>query len=178
MSDDGDIGPLPALKSLGKLADVRPCVIIDSREKRPFVFTRLPSVVDGLATGDYSMRGAEHTFCVERKSLADFVGCCMGDNRDTFERELIRARGYRFARILIVATDAEIDAGAWRSDITVKSVRATMASFEARYIPIVLTPTPEAGALLIERWAWRHAYEICESANKLLQGNRPDAAAK
>jgi len=171
MSDDEPLPNLPALRGLGKLADMRPCLITDSRETLPFVFTRLPSIVRGLQTGDYSMCGCESTFCIERKALGDFVNCCVGDNRERFERELIRARGYRFARILIVATEDEIDAGAWRSEITSKAVRATMASFEARYIPIVLTPTPESGALLVERWAWRFAREIVESANTLLRSN-------
>jgi ERCC4-type nuclease len=176
MSDDEPLPTLPALRGLGKLADMRPCLIQDSREETPFHFTRLPWVIDGLQTGDYSMRGCEHLFCVERKSLADFVGCCKGDNRARFERELIRARGYRFARILIVATQMEIDMGEWRSEITPNAVKATMASFEARYIPIVLTPTPETGALLVERWAWRFAYEIVTAANDLLRGSTPPPA--
>ena len=31
---------------------------------------------------------------MERKTLPDLVGCCMGDNRERFERELHRMRGY------------------------------------------------------------------------------------
>jgi len=59
---------LPALKSLGKLADVRPTVVIDSREQLPFVFTRLESVRSKLQTGDYSYLGGEELFAVERKT--------------------------------------------------------------------------------------------------------------
>ncbi len=176
MSDDAEFGVLPALKSLGKLSDLRPCLITDTREQDPFIFLHLPNIVRGLTTGDYSMCGCEDTFCVERKSLSDFVGCCMGEQRERFERELIRARGYRFSRILIVATEVEITAGAWHSKITPKAVRATMASFEARYIPIVLTPTPESGALVVERWAWRFAREVVQSANDLLRGSTPPPA--
>ena len=57
---------LPALRGLGDLADQRPTVIIDTREQAPLLFTRLPAIRAGLLTGDYSIRGLEHLFAVER----------------------------------------------------------------------------------------------------------------
>ena len=45
---------LPALRSLGKLADLRPIVVIDNREQTPLVFTNLPSVPGTLTSGDYA----------------------------------------------------------------------------------------------------------------------------
>jgi len=44
---------LPALKSLGNLADLRPVIIQDTREQDPLVFTRLQSVSRTLYSGDY-----------------------------------------------------------------------------------------------------------------------------
>ena len=39
---------LPALRGLARLADLRPTVIVDSREQEPFVFNGLPSRVAPL----------------------------------------------------------------------------------------------------------------------------------
>jgi ERCC4-type nuclease len=66
---------LPALKSLGELAGREPVLVIDSREQAPLAFERLESVRGTLRTGDYSVRGLEDLFSVERKTVADLVGC-------------------------------------------------------------------------------------------------------
>jgi hypothetical protein len=53
---------LPALKSLGYLAEVAPVLVIDNREQTPLVFTRLRSVRGTLYSGDYGIRGLEDSF--------------------------------------------------------------------------------------------------------------------
>ena len=98
---------LPALRHLGDLADQRPTIIVDTREQTPLLFTRLPSVRSGLLTADYSIRGLEHLFAVERKSIPDLVSCCCASNRERFENELHRLRGFRFRRLLIVGSVQE-----------------------------------------------------------------------
>jgi hypothetical protein len=59
-------------------------------------------------TGDYSVAGLQDLFSIERKTVSDLVGYCMGENREGFERELHRLRGYRFKRLLVVGSEAEI----------------------------------------------------------------------
>ena len=86
---------LPALRSLGELADHSITIVIDTREQAPLVFSQLQSVRGTLTTGDYSIQGLQELFSVERKSVGDLVGCCMGENRERFERELHRLRGFR-----------------------------------------------------------------------------------
>jgi ERCC4-type nuclease len=174
MSDEAELGPLPALRGLGRLADLRPVIVIDTREQTPLPISRLPTVRAGLQTGDYAILGAEDLFMVERKSLSDMVGCMMGE-RDRFEREMHRARGFRFARLLIVATEDEIEYGAWHSKFTPKAFRASISAFESRFIPIVFVPTPEAGAALVEKWAWWFARSLVETCNDLLRGSTPPA---
>ena len=39
---------LPALKNLGDLAKAKPVIVVDTREQRPLVFTRLQSVSGAL----------------------------------------------------------------------------------------------------------------------------------
>lgn len=170
MSDE--LPSLPALRSLGRLADLRPTIVIDSREQDRLVFTRLPSVVSGLRTGDYSALGIEEHFCVERKSISDLVGCCVNSNRDRFENELHRARGYRFARLLVIGTRADIEQENYRSQLPAKVVFSTLSMIEARYnVPVVFIPTPEEAARQVESWAFWVAREVVENANTLLRDN-------
>lgn len=70
-------------------------VLVDSREKRPFVFTGLrqagmplyvPTRRTGLKTGDYSIHGMEEGIVVERKSIADFIGTVNATRLPDFRR--------------------------------------------------------------------------------------------
>lgn len=165
-----EIGTLPALKSLGKLADLRPVVVVDTREQDPLPIVRLPVVREALRAGDYSFRGGEEYFAVERKSIADLVGCCVDSNRERFEWELHRLRGFHFRRLLVIGSHAAIERGEYRSQMRPKAVLATLSAFEARYaIPVVYAATPDEGATLVEHWVYWSAREIVVSANILLQ---------
>lgn len=167
---------LPGLRGLRELADLRPVIVIDNREQAPLKFERLASVAGTLYAGDYSVRGLEGSFAVERKSIADLVNCCMGANRERFEHELLRLRGYRFKRLLVIGTRDDIAADRYHSRIAPKAVLATLGAFEARYdLPVVFAETPEAGATEIERWAWWMAREVVENANDLLRGSKMTA---
>ncbi len=53
---------LPALRSLHRLADIRPTVIIDTREQDPLPIQRLPAIRDTLQSGDYSFTGGARPF--------------------------------------------------------------------------------------------------------------------
>jgi ERCC4-type nuclease len=159
---------LPALRSLGELADVEPVIVVDTREQEPLCFSRLQSRTQTLTSGDYSVAGLESLFAIERKTISDLVGCCVGQNRERFERELHRIRGFRFKRLLIVGTEAEILAGQYRSNIAPKAILATLSAFECRYdTPVVFKPTPELAAAQIERWAFWFTREMVEVVNDL-----------
>lgn len=146
--------------------EIKPTIITDSREQAPLIFKNLPSERGTLTTGDYSFRGAEELFAIERKSVADLVACC-GPERDRFERELHRLRGYRFARLLIVGCEAEITTHRYRGNMSPKSVLHTVRAFEARYVPVVWEPFPEKAAELVERWVYWLARELVNSAKAI-----------
>jgi ERCC4-type nuclease len=159
---------LPALRSLGRLADLRPVIVADSREQEPLTFTRLQSVRGTLYSGDYSVQGLESKFAVERKSIDDLVSCCVNSSRERFERELHRLRGYQFKRLLVIGSREDIAAGRYHSRILPKAVLATLDTFEIRYsTPLVFYPSPLEAALAIERWVWRFAREVVVDANNL-----------
>lgn len=163
---------LPALRNLGGLADVRPTVIIDSREQTPLVFTLLPSLRGTLQSGDYSFCGGEELFAVERKSIQDLVSCCSGPNRERFERELHRLRGFRFKRLLVTGHEVEVKTGRYRGGISPRAVLSTVSAFEVRYdVPVVWAGTPDEAARIVERWVWWCAREMVEVSNSLLRGS-------
>lgn len=133
-----------------------PTIVIDSREQTPLAFERLPFEAGTLYSGDYSIRGFEDVFAVERKSINDLVGS-LSTGRDRFERELHRLRGYAFSRLLVVGTRFDIESRSYRSRMNPKAVLHSINAFEARYIPIIWEPTPKQAAETVERWAfWFH----------------------
>jgi ERCC4-type nuclease len=163
---------LPALRGLAKLALLRPVIVVDSREQVPLTFTRLQSVRGTLYSGDYSVRGLENKFAVERKNLDDIANCCVNSNRDRFERELHLLRGFCFTRLLIIGTREDIAAGRYHSKIIPSAVLATLDAFEIRYsIPLVFCSSPAQAAIALERWVWRFAREVVTDANNLLRGS-------
>ena len=167
---------LPALRSLGDLADARPTIIVDTREQTPLVFEHLASVTGTLQSGDYSVLGMEHLFAVERKSVADLVGCCTGENRERFERELHRLRGFHFKRLLVVGAPAEVTAHHYRGNLSPKAVMGSLSAWEARFdVPVVWSPPHEAAAV-VQRWAWYYAREVVGQVNALWRGTQAQEA--
>lgn len=91
-------------------------ILIDSREQHPFPFLGyrcdarqqyrpliIPTKVQGIKSGDYSIEGYEDRVAVERKSLSDaYSTFCAG--RDRFERELERLNAMEFAGVVIEAS--------------------------------------------------------------------------
>ena len=171
MNSNEEIPSLPALRSLGNLADLRPTVIIDSREQCPLPIRRLPAVRGTLQSGDYGLLGSED-FAIERKSISDLVGCVTG-GRERFEREMRRLRGLKFKRLLIIGYRAEVEMGQYRSRVSPKAVLHSLDAWEQRFdLPIVWADTQEDGAALVEKWCYWHAREIVESANAILREQR------
>jgi ERCC4-type nuclease len=157
----------------GKPVAPDPVVVIDSREQVPLPFSRLQTRVGTLAAGDYSIAGLENRglFSIERKSIEDLVGC-VGANRERFEAQLLRLRGYSFARLLIVGTEENVLQHRYHSAINPRAVLASLYAFEARYVPIVWAPTPQTAARLVERYATWFARELHKNARSLL-GSEP-----
>lgn len=158
------LNPEP-LKGMGKLT-----VVCDNREQTPLIFTRLPSIRGTLQSGDYSAVGLETELAIERKSLDDLAGSVTSD-RERFERELHRLRGFRFKRLLIVGSREDIEQHNYRSKALPKAILNTLSAFECRYdLPIVYTPTAEAAAMLVESWVYWNAREALKRVEALTKG--------
>ena len=65
-------------------------IITDSREQKPLTGFKRETVVKGLETGDYSIEEYEECIAIEHKSIKDLIGTCGHQNRERFQRELLR----------------------------------------------------------------------------------------
>lgn len=74
--------------------------IVDTREQAAWDLAPMKIVSRGLDVGDYSILGLESVIAIERKSLPDFVMCCGGE-RERFQRELDRLRGWPVHAVII-----------------------------------------------------------------------------
>src|SRR5258708_994369 len=109
-----------------------------------------------------------YLIAIERKSISDLVGCCMGPNRQRFEKELCRLRGMRFKRLLVVGSRGEIEMQRYHSRISPKAVLGSLAAWEVRFdVPIVYAATPAQAALEVERFCWYFCRECIETVNNL-----------
>jgi ERCC4-type nuclease len=161
---------LPGVRCPSTPADFRPVVVVDTREQTPLVLKRLPSIRGTLTSGDYAPAGLEHMATIERKSGADLVASVIRE-RERFERELHRLRGFPFARVLVTCSRAQIERGEYRSQASPRAVLASCTAFEVRYgVPFVFVPDEEEAAQLVESWLWYVCREVLQSANALVRG--------
>jgi DNA excision repair protein ERCC-4 len=111
--------------------------IVDSREQNPWLLDPMQTEVGTLSVGDYSLKNLESVIALERKSLADFVACC-GSERDRFQRELDRLRGWPVSAVVIEASWADLQLGGWRSRLTPKQVQSSFCAWVAQGHRLVL----------------------------------------
>ncbi len=167
-----------------------PTLIIDTRERAPFTFANLPSEPGTLDTGDYSVRGLEHLVAVERKSVDDLLAC-VGRERDRFKRELQRLRAYRFRLLIVEASAADLEQGAypqgehplnpsraasassggsgarprWRSKLTAAHVLGSLAAWTCQYsLPVWLGGTHDESGRFAERFLYQAARTVAGEA--------------
>lgn len=114
-------------------------IVRDSREQAPFSFLGLPVevAVGALEAGDYSVAGFVRRIAVERKELGDLVGC-LGAERDRFERELARLRGYDCAAVVVEAPADDLRAGRYRGKLDAGAAWQSVLAFTQRYrVPFI-----------------------------------------
>jgi ERCC4-type nuclease len=151
-------------------------ILIDSREQLPFGFDGFKSIVTTLGTGDYSFVGGEHDTRYERKSIGDLVACC-GAERDRFERELVRLRGYRHRGVIVEGSYAEIELGGWRSAIKSASVIGSILGWQSDNVPFILAGDRQSAErylsktlFIIARRKWREARALLSGAETQMEG--------
>ena len=144
---------VPSAAPVGGGGQSLPELLIDSREKKPLTFEHLPVRVCTLRTGDYSIAGLDSRFTVERKSVSDLV-TTLSQRRGLFMSELERMLSHEFRRLLVIGTWDELREVLSRRRITLASVLGSLASIDARGVPVVWVESPDMAAVRIESWAW------------------------
>ena len=114
-------------------------IIRDSREQAPFGFSGFPVEVSvgALEAGDYSLVGFTRRVSVERKELGDLVGCLSGE-RERFERELARLRGYDCAAVVVEAPAHALRSGQYLGRLDAGAAWQSVLAFTVRYrVPFI-----------------------------------------
>ena len=134
-------------------AEIRPeqiTAVIDTREQMPLDLSPLRSIVGTLPTGDYSVVGLENLVAIERKSLADLLGC-VGQQRERFDREVLRLLAYPVRAIIVEASWADLEAGEWRSQVTASAAIGSVLGWIAQGLPIIMAGDHERAGRYVAR---------------------------
>ena len=133
--------------------------IVDTREQDPFPMGEIPFERGTLCTGDYSVKGLEKFIRLERKSLQDLV-MCVARERERFEREIIRLKGFQHKAVIVEATWAEIHAQKWRGKVPVKAVTSSIARWILDGIPFILAGPRPYSAEMCQRLLYLSSKEF------------------
>jgi len=104
-------------------------IVCDTREQKPYTFKKIETVSEAMETGDYSVKGFEDIFAIERKTLADFLKSITWD-RDRFKREIIRADALTGFLVVIKAPKTQITDWNYDRDVHPNSVMGTIKKWE------------------------------------------------
>lgn len=114
----------------------RPTIIIDQQEKLPltryFDEKQVRVEVAHLETGDYSLAGATDILAIERKSMGDLLTCVTND-RERFMDQMRRLKNYPSRFLIVEATRATIEAGAYDRDVKPSSIVGTLLGLAVRW---------------------------------------------
>ena len=153
---------VPVLAERGgtQLRTPRPVVVVDTREQKPFDFSRFKEWFSGverraLKLGDYSITGLEEFCVVERKDLADLVRSFTVD-RQVFVDRLRRMSRYPRRLLVITAAWSQVkspypNSAAKPNQIT----QSLMAVLTGLQVPFLCTETHELGEELLASYLYQ-----------------------
>ena len=125
----------------------KPVVLVDTREKYPFDFSRFPNWIadekrQALKAGDYSVEGMEKLLVLERKTLTDLISTVI-QQRTRFFKGCEKMAQYRWRVLLIEASYEDIKSPydqEYNTSAHPNAVSGTLDALEARYgIPVIYT---------------------------------------
>ena len=137
-------------------------VIQDSREQDPLNLAPMPVEVAGLASGDYVLAAAPEVAVIERKSIADLLGC-IGGGRERFEKELQRLRAFPCRVVLVEGHYPDLVNDA-RTRLSPESIVGSVAAWQARYCGFLFAGTKEAAEEYAQRFFMNIARQLYQRA--------------
>lgn len=125
-------------------------------------FGEFTTVTATIKYGDYCLDVDPELASVERKSLADFVGCC-GRDRERFFKQIAGLVGAVEFPLLIIEADygmLEVGGG-WRGKMTPEQVLATLHKVQLKVPTLLCRSRGEAERAVFRhlRHGLRHRYE-------------------
>ncbi len=147
---------------------MKPCIIIDTREQAPFLFTEnVDTERATLDAGDYSVSGLTATVAIERKSLDDLVGSITA-GRERFMACCSRMSRLDFACIIVEASLSDVLAGCYVSKTRPQSVVGSALAIHVDFgVPTIWAGSRSNAANITERLLtrlWRNAVAAGEVA--------------
>lgn len=145
-------------------------IICDSREqqthcKEYFDKKKIPTITRKLDVGDYSAQIGDMTLecdvTIERKHSIDELAGNLSSDRDRFEREFLRAKAKGIKVFLVVENCSyqDIYLHNYRSQLTPKSLMASLMSWQVRFNITVIFCEPENTPRLIHQILYYAARE-------------------
>lgn len=145
-------------------------IICDSREqqthcKEYFDKKKIPTITRKLDVGDYSAQIGDMTLecdvTIERKHSIDELAGNLSSDRDRFEREFLRAKAKGIKVFLVVENCSyqDIYLHNYRSQLTAKSLMASLMSWQVRFNITVIFCEPENTPRLIHQILYYAARE-------------------
>ena len=132
-------------------------LVIDSNESDDPLFLPHPPkklilIMEGLETGDYSVKGFESEVTIERKKIPDLLKCLGGD-RERFRKEIERMKVMEWKAIAIQGSESELYQYHDFSQMEPENVRQQIVSINIRHgIQFYFNPSREG----LERWILDH----------------------
>ena len=145
-------------------------IICDSREqqtycKEYFDKKKIPTITRKLDVGDYSAQIGDMTLecdvTIERKHSIDELAGNLSSDRDRFEREFLRAKAKGIKVFLVVENCSyqDIYLHNYRSQLTPKSLMASLMSWQVRFNITIIFCEPENTPRLIHQILYYAARE-------------------
>lgn len=107
-------------------------ILVDYREKKPYTFPEIETEEVELETGDYTVKGFEDRFAVERKSINDLTKS-VGSDRNRFEDEIRRAQTMDEFAVVIEGPKQAVENGDYYSNIHPNAVLGTVEKWPWKY---------------------------------------------
>ena len=144
-------------------------ILVDTREQLPIFTGYNQHIIQTLKNGDYSIKGFEHLFAIERKKQGDLWTYCSSEmerkTKPKMQRfnEIVRAGG--FVGLAIEATEADLFGGyPWAKKYEPEVVRGALKSFEVDYgVNVYYNRDRQA----IERWILDRMVRFWENMHKI-----------
>lgn len=157
-----DHSPYPVMAERGgtQLHTPLPVILVDTREKVPFSFTRFQGWFAAiekkpLQLGDYSVAGLEDVCVVERKDLADLVHSFSAERQGFVER-LRRMSRYPHRLLVITSTLSEVKSAYPFCGINPNRItQSLIAALAGLQVPFLCTDSHELGEEIVASYLYQ-----------------------